>query len=209
MTIDAKKSGTFIKSTVIGGIVFLIPLGVVMYLLGKVVVVMKHFANALAPAIPVDRPIGVLALNLAALAALVAACFVAGLVAQRAAARQLSARVESTLLGAIPGYSFFKAFVDNMQRSNSISESFIPVLVQFDDYSQLAFEIEREPNGKAAIYLPGAPNPWSGAVVYVGVERVRHLPMSLKEALTNIRMLGKGSADVVARLRAASEAGAG
>lgn len=209
MAIDLKRDSKFLKSTIIGGIVFLVPLGVVMFLLGKLALFMRHFASALAPAFPVDSPIGVLALNLAALAALVAACFVAGLVAQRAAARRLHARVDSTLLSAIPGYSFFKAFVDNMQRSDSIAESFIPVLVQFDDYSQLAFEIEREPNGKAAIYLPGAPNPWSGAVVYVTAERVRRVPMSLNEALANIRMLGKGSVDVVARLRAASEAGPG
>ena len=66
-------------------------------------------------------------------------------------------------------------------------------MVQFDDYSQIAFEIERAPGGKVALYLPGAPSPWSGTVAYVDPDRVRPLSMTIREALTNIRMLGSGS----------------
>ncbi|MGB0963684.1 MAG: hypothetical protein ACPGVY_13400, partial [Mycobacterium sp.] len=91
-------------------------------------------------------------------------------------------------------FSFVKSFGDNLQSSEECAENFIPVVVQFDEYSQIAFEIEREADGgKVALYLPGAPSPWSGTVAYVAPERVERLSMSLREALTNIRMLGSGS----------------
>lgn len=61
----------------------------------------------------------------------------------------------------------------------------------------MAFETERLSNGKAAIYLPGAPNPWSGSVVFVSNDRVKPLSILLPEALHNIRTLGKGSLNLV------------
>lgn len=183
----------FIKATVIGGVFFLIPLAVVVVVVGKLVHVMKGVAGSLAPLLPVETPIGALVLNLLAVLVILGFCFLAGLAAQKAHAKKIVAKLETTLLAALPGYAFVKAFGDNMRRSDEISESFVPVSVQFDDYSQLAFEIEREPNGKVALYLPSAPNPWSGTVVYVTDDRVTRLSMSLNDALKNIRMLGKGS----------------
>jgi uncharacterized membrane protein len=56
-----------------------------------------------------------------------------------------------------------------------------------------------------AVYLPGAPNPWSGTVVYVTQERVKHLPMSVSEVVRNIWMLGKGSVAFAERVKANQE----
>ena len=189
----------FIKTTVIGGVFFLIPIAVMVVLVGKLVEVMRAVATSLSPFLPVETPIGTLILNLLAVLVILGFCFLAGLAAQRAHAKKIVAKLEETLLAALPGYAFVKAFADNMRRSDEVAESFLPVAVHFDDYSQLAFEIEREPNGNVALYLPSAPNPWSGTVVYVNPERVVRLAMTLNEALKNIRMLGKGSATILER----------
>ena len=187
----------FMKATVIGGIFFLIPLAIVLLLVGKLVGVMKGVAGVLSPLLPVDTPIGAIVLNLLALLVILGFCFLAGLAARGVTAKKIVGKLDATLLAALPGYAFVKGFADNMRRSDEISESFMPVAVHFDDYSQLAFEIEREPNGKVAVYLPSAPNPWSGTVVYVTDDRVNRLSMSLNEALKNIRMLGKGSGAII------------
>lgn len=74
-------------------------------------------------------------LNLLALSVIVVFCFLAGLVAQRATGKKIWTKLESGLLASFPGYSFVKGFADNMRQSDELSESFIPVVVQFDDYS--------------------------------------------------------------------------
>jgi len=189
----------FIKTTVIGGVFFLIPLAIVILLVGKLVGVMKGVASSLSPLLAVDNPIGTIMLNLLALLVILGFCFLAGLAAQGVTAKKIVGKLDAILLAALPGYAFVKGFADNMRRSDEMSESFMPVAVHFDDYSQLAFEIEREPNGKVAVYLPSAPNPWSGTVVYVTNDRVKRLSISLSEALKNIRMLGKGTSAVIER----------
>ena len=192
---------SFIKVTVIGGVFFLIPLAIVFVLVGKLVGVMRGVASSLSPLLAMDTPIGTIVLNLLALLVILGFCFLAGLAAQGVTAKKIVGKLDATLLAALPGYAFVKGFADNMRRSDEMSESFLPVAVHFDDYSQLAFEIEREPNGKVALYLPSAPNPWSGTVVYVTDDRVNRLSISLNEALKNIRMLGKGSSAIVERQR--------
>jgi hypothetical protein len=116
-------------------------------------------------------------------------------------------KLDRTLLNSFPGYAFIKGFADNLRHTEELAGSFVPVVVKFDDYVQIAFETQRQPDGKVAVYLPGAPNPWSGTVVYVSHERVKPLPITLTEALRNIRTLGKGSIDIAGQLRAAEQAG--
>ena len=48
------------------------------------------------------------------------------------------------------------------------------------------------------MYLPGAPNPWSGSVVFVSAERVTKLALSVTEALKMLRTLGRGSEAIAA-----------
>ncbi|HIK44742.1 MAG TPA: DUF502 domain-containing protein [Leptolyngbyaceae cyanobacterium M65_K2018_010] len=192
----------FLKTTIISGIFFLIPIAVVIIILSKLLEIMRQVAQTLNPGLPLDTPLGQILLNFVVVLGLLVVAFVLGLLAQSPIIKSVLTSLESTLVALVPGYSFVKGFANNLQRSNEYAASFIPVVVQFDDYSQIAFEIERDSSSdKVALYLPGAPNPWSGSVVYVTADRVRMAPANLKETLRTIRALGIGSVEIVARER--------
>jgi uncharacterized membrane protein len=191
----------FIKSTIIGGLFFLVPVAVIIFMVNELVGFMRNVADSLAPVIPMETVLGGLALNLIALIVVVGLCFLAGLIAQGARARRVRAKLESILLTAIPGYSFVKGFADSMRQSDELAESFFPILVRFDDYSQLAFEIERVKDSDVVVYLPGAPNPWSGKVVYVTPDRITHAPMTVMEMVQNLGVLGRGSGEISERAK--------
>jgi len=126
--------------------------------------------------------------------------FLAGLVARRATAQRLRTTVDQVLLGSFPGYAFLKGIGGNMEQSEEFASSFVSMLAKFDDYWPMAFETNRMPERVVAIYLPGAPNPWSGSVGFVFSDRVRKLPLSITEALKIIRALGRGSETLAAEL---------
>ena len=135
-------------------------------------------------------------MHLVALAIVLLLCFFVGLVAQGGGGRKCMGALEGAVLGAIPGFNFFKGFTTCMRDSDKIAASFTPVVVKFDDYAQMAFEIERIASlDKVAVYLLGAPNPWSGTVGYVDPERVEPLEMTVPEVVRIIKKLGKGTAD--------------
>ena len=191
-----KNQLDFVKSTVIRGFVFLVPAIIVVVALGKLIGALKVMAKGLAPFFGIETMVGGLMLDILTFALIILLCFVAGLLAKRATAKRVREKIDTYLLHSFPGYAFIKGIVENLRQTEEIAETFLPVLVWFDDNVQIAFETQRLPGDKVAVYLPGAPNPWSGSVVYVTSERVKPLPLTLPEAVRNIRSLGKGSIDI-------------
>jgi uncharacterized membrane protein len=191
-----KNQLDFVKSTVIRGFVFLVPAIIVVVALGKLIGALKVMAKGLAPFFGIETLVGGLMLDILAFALIILLCFIAGLLAKRATAKRVREKIDSYLLHSFPGYASIKGIVENLRQTEEIAETFLPVLVWFDDNVQIAFETQRVPGDKVAVYLPGAPNPWSGSVVYVASERVKPLPLTLTEAVRNIRSLGKGSIDI-------------
>ena len=183
-----------IKTTIIGGLIFLVPIIIVVAILGKAFELMILVAKPLSAWIPLDSIGGVALANILAVLAILLCCFIAGFIAKGTAAKRLLNSVESKLLVAIPGYSFVKGMTDSLKNSEEAAKSFVPVVAQFDDNAQIGFEIERTERGNVVVFLPGSPDPWSGSVVYVNADRVEQLDMTVPDAINNIRHLGRGSA---------------
>ena len=68
-----------------------------------------------------------------------------------------------------------------------------PVLVRFDDYEQMAFEVERLED-RSVIFLPGSPSAWSGTSLIVDADRVTNLNLPPHQVVSLLRVMGRGSA---------------
>jgi len=190
----------FLKTTALGGLVFLVPLVIVAVIVGKALELTRGVFLFLESKLPMVTVSSFLVLNLLALFTLLVLCFAAGLCARSGPGRRLQAKLDASLAGIVPGYSFLKSLTQGLRANEENSEVFLPVLATFDDNSQIAFEVERSETGKVVLYLPGCPDPWSGSVIYMDAERVEPLGMTTNEALKNIRKLGRGSAAHASRL---------
>lgn len=182
----------FIRTTVIGGIIFLVPFIVVVVILGKAFAIMRHVAEPLSRIFPIDTVGDIALVNLIAAGLILLLCFLAGLLARAEIAGRLVGGLEKRFLSRIPFYLFVKGMTGSIVEAEE-DRSMKTVLVRLDDYSQVAFEIERTQGGEVVVYLPGAPNPWSGAVCIMAAERVTPLDASMMAAVQNIKHLGKGS----------------
>jgi len=188
----------FIRTTIIGGIVFLVPVTVLIMILGKTLEILSRMAAPLAAWVPVDRVGGVALANLIAVFAIICLCFLAGLVARSMFVLRFINSLESKILYSIPGYRFVKSLVGS---ASGVEEegSLLPVLVKFDDASQLVFQVEQMPDGRSVVYVPGAPDPWSGSLLIVDAHRIETIQSPLSEAVKNIRALGVGSANLIGK----------
>jgi uncharacterized membrane protein len=190
-----------IKTTIIGGLIFLVPIIIVVAILGKAFELMIKVAKPLSAWIPLDSIGGVALANILAVLAILLCCLIAGIIAKGATAKRILKSVEAKLLVAIPGYTFVKGITDSLNSSEEAAKAFVPVIAKFDDNAQIGFEIERTEKGYVVVYLPGSPNPWSGSVVYVNADRVERLDMTVPDVINNIRHLGRGSAKYGERVR--------
>ncbi len=185
-----------IRATIVGGVVFLVPFVALAFVLGKALAIMRRVVAPLSRLLPFESVGGVLMVDVIAVVGIFALCLLAGLLARSSTGRALATRIEETMLATIPGYQFAKGMADSLASSQELAQSFTPVLARFDDYTQLAFEVDRTKAGAVVVYLPGAPNPWSGSVVYVDPERIERTELSMMEAVRNIRQLGRGSSEL-------------
>jgi uncharacterized membrane protein len=182
-----------IGTTVLGGIVFLVPLVFLGAVLGKAFSIMKLLGKPLAEFLQVERTIlGFAFVELLTGMLLVLVCLIAGLVARSEFARARRAKLDTWLLHLIPGYAWVKGITGNIQDPEA-PEVLKPVLVRFDDQYQLAFEVDRNDSGLVAIFLPGAPDARSGSVSYVAEDRVSGLDTGFSTVVKSCKNLGRGS----------------
>jgi uncharacterized membrane protein len=191
----------FLVTMILGGVIFLLPLVFITFVLGKAFQVMKVVAKPLDALIPLETVGSVALVNIIAIIAIVLSCFFAGLLARSAWGGWLSGAADEKLQILVPGYSVIRDKVRSATGGNEQQDTLQPVLVQFDDYAQIAFEIERAPDGLVTIFLPGAPDPWAGASVFVTPDRVSPIDTDVFAAVKTLKKMGRGSTAVVGDIR--------
>jgi uncharacterized membrane protein len=195
-----------IRTTIIGGIIFLVPIAIFVAVIGKGLEITGAIAKPLARILPVDMIGGFAAAQVLAIALLLLICFLAGLLARLALARRVVSALEANMLSRLPAYTLLKTKTQSMVSPDDI-EGMSVVVVRFDDSWQFGFEIERMEGGKVALFLPGSPDPWSGSVCLAEEERVTPLDLSVAVVTNMVRRLGRGANEALRdRLRSTEHA---
>jgi uncharacterized membrane protein len=182
----------FIKTTVIGGILFIVPILIFIAIIGKALELINKLAVPLAAGLPVDSIGDFAVVQILAVVILIAICFLAGMIARTSAAKKMVHSLENNVLDKIPAYELLKAKTQSALTPEE-SKGLRTALTRFDDSWQLVFEIERLADGKVMVFLPGSPDPWSGSVCIVTDDRVTPLDMTIKSAVDLMKRLGRGA----------------
>ena len=182
----------FLKTTIIGGLIFLIPFVLIVSVLGKAIKTMIVVARPLEKMIPLESIGGIAVIHILAILLLVFLCFLAGLFARGSAGKRAFNWLDSKLIMMIPGYSFIKGFTGTIEKDES-KTVMIPVLAKLDDQTLLGFEIERLNDGQVVVFLPGSPDTTSGTVAYMTEDRIQKLDIDFAATYKILRTLGRGS----------------
>jgi uncharacterized membrane protein len=182
----------FIKTTIRGGVLFLVPVIILLAVFKQAHQLIAKMAGPILANVPVERVVGIAVLDLLTLALVLLVCFLAGLAAKTRAAVRFVSSLETEFLSKIPAYDLAKTKLTSQLRFEE-SEDLHPVLARFDDQWKIGIEVERIAGGKVVIYVPGSPDPWSGAVTILTDDRVTRLDSKLTATLGVFKNLGKGA----------------
>jgi uncharacterized membrane protein len=186
----ARHALKVVKTTLVGGVVFMMPVVVLIVVFKKAGGYLRKLAQPLEKVLPLDTFHGVIVADTIVIALFLLACFLAGFLTRLSFANRFVKLAETGVLWRIPGYGFLKALTDSLDKEHGVTLR--PVLVRFDDYSQLAFEVDELPDGRKVIYIPSAPNPRAGSVLVLDKDRVEPVPLSFMAAVRSLRALGRG-----------------
>jgi uncharacterized membrane protein len=187
----------FVRATVLGGVFFLLPLALLIFVLRSVVNRVEKWIGPIVSAIDTQAVGGVAVATLVACLLIVIVCFLAGLAASTAPAKRLMAWLEDVLLGKLPPYRMLKGMMQGLT-SLETSTDMKPALARIEDAWQLAFVVERLDDGLLTVFVPQAPTPMSGSVYYLTADRVRVLDIPVARALLCVKHMGLGSKELLA-----------
>ena len=185
--------GNFIKTTAIGGLLFLVPLVVLAVILKKAYNIMLLVAVPLDGLIPIEAIGGVALSNILAVLCIFVACFLAGLLAKSKPGKAAFNLIDAKLSLFLPGYTYLKSLTSSFTDERDEGKVLKPIIAKLDDQSQLAFEVEHADDGTVVVYVPGAPDSRSGNVVYLTPDRVEPLDITFGEVTRSLRQYGRGS----------------
>ncbi len=188
--------GAFLRATLIGGILFLLPIVVVAIVIGKAEELARHIVAPLASRIAMQSMAGISTGTLLAIGLLVLFCLLVGLFARTRLAPRVVEWLESGFLYNLPGYDFFKGISESLMGYET-GRAYPVVLARIDEAWQIGFLMERLGSGHYAVFVPGAPNVWSGSVYLMTQERFQRIGVSRVEAVKCLRRLGLGADELL------------
>jgi len=185
-----------IRVTIFGGVVFIVPVVLVLIIISKAFYFIRAVIN---PFIPEGSTIGGgLGLHtLLAILILLAICFAAGLLARTKAARSFVTWIEKNILDIMPGYRFMKSM--GLAATGLEEQDMKVVLARVDDGWQISFLIEQINENMYTVFIPGAPSPWSGSIYHVEKDRIIWTDITQKQAIRCIKLLGAGYKDILGK----------
>ena len=186
----------FLKTTLVGGLLCLLPVVLIVIVLGYAMRLAGKVAKPISDLLPVDAVVGVGGVTILAVLVLLVVSLVAGLFARTIAGKRMMRWSENSLLGGLPQYRLVKSMAEGLAQVES-TEGVNPALVSIEGGWQIGYLLEPLENGWVTVFLPQAPTPMSGNVMYLPADRVRPLGITMVQAMAIVKRMGVGSAKVL------------
>ena len=191
------------RATLAGGMLFLLPLILIVFLLSKAIKFAERLSQPVVNAIGIKSVAGVAVGTVVAIAGLLVISFLAGLLARTRAGQATYSALESSILGVLPQWRIARGLVASVdtERASEIEV----VLVPTDAGWCLGFVLEKPAGDWWTVFIPGALQWTSGQVSYAHSEHVHPTDLSPTQAILLLRRCGAGSANIQALLASLAE----
>jgi uncharacterized membrane protein len=183
-----------VKQNCISGILFLLPVLILLILIKKVFGYFAKFGGGIAKIIGFDKIMGPHAANFIGALILLAFVYVCGYLVRLAFFQKISDGIDVKLKEVIPGYEKHKEMAKKQLVDEPKIETDIPALIQFGEYWQPGFLVEQnEEDGNAVVNIPNS----DGSEIYiVPIQKVKVLKETTLSTLkASIKASGKGLLD--------------
>lgn len=188
----------FIKTTIAGGLLFILPLVLVVILLEKAVHLLRGPIHQPLPMFAQYSIAGVTLFTLVALLMLVLICFIAGLLAKTGPASKLLNALEENVLGKIPGYGLLKDATAHLAGLENVEGARVGLICEDEGW---LFCLVLETQGTwLSVYIPdaGPAGGSSGEVRLVSTNQVRPTELDWMPVLACVRRGGHGALKLAA-----------
>jgi uncharacterized membrane protein len=184
------------KTTLLGGVLVVLPLWVSVLLLGKALMGMFALVSPVTAQLPPDMHLR----RIAAIAIVVLVCFVAGVVVRTGPGLRAKNLADRYLLERIPGYTLIRGLAGRLT-GQAADATFAPALIEIEDALVPGFVVEEHPDGRYTVFVPSVPTPAAGTVYIIDRKRVHLVDVPFTAVVAMISKWGAGSRQLLAAMR--------
>jgi len=191
-----KRFWDFVISTLVGGLLVLVPLYLAVLLLLKAMASLVKIVAPLAKLLPAWFP----AADALSLVLVLLVAFLVGAALRTQFGRGFRERIERSFFERIPGYAVIRSLTQQLagQGKESVWK---PALAEIEEALVPAFIIEEHDDGRFTVFVPSVPTPLAGAVYVLTPERVHPLDIPFTQAVKPISRWGSGCKELVAAMK--------
>jgi uncharacterized membrane protein len=161
----------FVRTTILGGVLFLIPIAVLAFILGKAFDFARRGLKPVAVIIPDSLVSGATMETIMAIVLIVLMCFFAGLFARTHVARRIMTELEAAVLSKVPAYEYLKQAGASVMGLGEMVEHPV-VLARLGGAWRIGVQTDVVDDGLVTVFVPNSPNSFSGAVFFVTSDQV-------------------------------------
>lgn len=190
----------FTKTTLIGGVLIILPLYLAALLLAKTVKGMLALLSPVADQIPATVEFR----QVLAIALLIAVCFIVGLIVRTGPGLRAKNAFERSVLEKLPGYTFLRGLAGRLT-GRSEEHTLQPALVEIEEALVPALIVEKLDDGSYTVLVPSAPTPMAGSIYILPRDRVHPVDIPLAKAIAVFSKWGTGAGEFVRAMRSRSD----
>ncbi|MGA9237937.1 hypothetical protein [Robiginitalea sp.] len=184
----------FFRTTVIGGILFLLPLVVLFIIFEKAHSILSVISDPISRKISDSIP-GFDGSALISILLLILICFMGGLIFRSKKVKKVLQKLEDKVLIYIPGYSLMKSVTADTL-GEDVANKLIPVRVADGEDWLLGFLIEEGKN-HSTVFLPDAPRYDAGEIRILPTSSVVKMDIPANKFTKMIRSYGVGALEFI------------
>jgi uncharacterized membrane protein len=197
-----KKIGNFIKTTLFGGLLVILPIMLTFFLMRWIFNFVSRVIEPLTMLIMKQPHMWKLVADMISVILIILVCFVIGLIVKTKIGRYLFTAVDNRILKIAPGYSLFKETLKQLvgQEKRPFS-SVVLAKIFASDTLMTGFVTDVHPDGKYSVFFPSALNPTTGLLCHLKKEDVWIIDVSVETAMRSIISCGVGSSKLFEKMR--------
>jgi uncharacterized membrane protein len=200
-----KSSLNFVKTTIIGGIVFLIPFAIVVYVIQQIYSTLYEVVSPLLTSLGIQSIAGGIITVIVIILLILLISFTAGLIVKMSFAKRTGAFFENLALRYIPGYNKLRADVlKNVnkklaQDETNFYDKWQAVIIKDNAGWKIAFIVEETKENIITIFEPHSADLLKGAVKMISKEDIKSIPIENDKAISYLKNYGIGASELLAK----------
>ena len=188
-----KQTVEFVKTTIIGGLVVILPLAAAVLLSARMLGALQGAVDPVAHTLPFGAHVA----RVLSLLLILAGCFVTGLAVRTAVGRRANAWLEQRVLARLPAYSLLRS-IGRQVAGEGEDGQMAPALAEIEDALVPAFIVEEHDDGQLTVFVPAIPTPTVGAVYIMPAGRVHRVDVPITTMVQCVTRWGAGSRALLA-----------